>query len=123
MKQSEHLKTEEKIFLSLCCQHDRDILTGKVDMSLQDFERITYLAMVLGYVNYTIALNEQYLDFANILSEQIDRENEILEEYPDYYIDEEIDILYQKWIDDFLSHVPADKQAYCLEQLKNNAQT
>lgn len=123
MKQSEQLKTEEKIFLSLCCQHDRDMLTGKTEMTLRDFERITYLTTALGYVSYTITLNEQYLNFTNTLSEQFDRENDILEEYPDYYIDEEIDILYQKWIDDFLSHVPADKQAYCIEQLKSNAQT
>lgn len=120
MKQSEQLKKEERTFLSLCCQRDRDMLTGKTDMSLQDFERITYLTMALDFTKYTIALYEQYLDFTNTLSEQINRENEILKEYPTYYLDEQVDKIYQQWIDDFLSHVSADKQAYCLEHLKNN---
>lgn len=121
MKQSEQLKKEESTFLSLCCQHDRDMLTDKTDMTLEDFERITFLTMALGYVKYTLALNEKYSDFTDTLSEKLDRENEILEEYPEYYLDEEIDNTYQKWIDDFLKSVPADKQDYCREQLKNNA--
>ncbi|MDN9572384.1 hypothetical protein KLL42_05780 [Clostridioides difficile] len=120
MKQSEQLKKEERTFLSLCCQRDRDMLTGKTDMSLHDFERITYLTMALDFTKYTIALYEQYLDFTNALSEQINRENEILKGHPTYYLDEHVDKIYQQWIDDFLSHVSADKQAYCLEHLKNN---
>jgi len=121
MEQSEQLDKEERIFLSLCCQHDRDMLTDKADMTLEDFERITFLTMALDYVNYTFILNEKYLDFANIMSEKFDREYEILEEYPEYYIDEEIDSTYQKWIDDFLESVPADKQNYCRERLQYDA--
>ncbi len=121
MKQSEQLENEESIFLSLCCQHDCDMLTDKADMTLEGFERITFLTMALDYVNYTFILNEKYLEFSDILSEKFDRECEILKEYPEYYHDEGIDRTYQKWIDDFLESVPADKQNYCRERLKYNA--
>lgn len=120
MKQSKQPEKEESIFLSLCCQNDRDMLTGKADMTLQDFERITYLTMALGFTKYTLALHEEYLDFTNILSEQLDREHEILKEYPAYYLDEQVDKTYQKWIDDFLNQLPTEKQDYYREQLKNN---
>ena len=111
MKQSEQLKTEEETFLSLCCQYDRDILTGKADMTLQDFERIIYLTVALEYVEYTFVLSEKYFAFTIKLSEQIDRENDFLE-CSTYYLDEQIDKQYQKWINDFISHMPEDKQSY-----------
>lgn len=121
MKQSEQLEKEKSIFLSLCCQSDRDMLTGKADMTLQDFERITYLTMVFGFAKYTLTLHEEYLDFANILSGRLDREHEILKEYTTYYLDEQVDKIYQKWIDDFLNQLSTDKRNYYREQLKNNA--
>ena len=121
MEQSKQLEKEESIFLSLCCQTDRDMLTGKSDMTLQDFERITYLTMALGFMKYTLALHEKYLDFTEILSEQLDREQGILKDYPAYYLDEQVDKTYQKWVDDFLNQLPIDKQNYYREQLKNNA--
>lgn len=121
MKQTEQLEKEKNLFLSLCCQNDRDMLTNKTDITLQDFERITYLTMILNLTNYTVALQEQYLDFTNTLSERLDREHEILKEYPTYYLDEQVDKIYQKWIDDFLNQLPTDKQDYYREQLNNNA--
>ena len=121
MKQTKQLEREKNIFLSLCCQYDRDMLTDKADMTLKDFERITYLTMILNLTNYTIALQEQYLDFTNMLSERLDREHEILKEYPAYYRDEQIDKTYQKWIDDFLNQLPDEKQNHYREQLQNNA--
>ena len=50
----EQLVKEESTFLSLCSPHDRDLLTGRIDMTLQDFERITYLTMALDYVEYSL---------------------------------------------------------------------
>lgn len=121
MKQTEQLEKEKNLFLSLCCHNDRDMLTGKADMTLQDFERITYLTMALGFTKYALTLHEEFLDFTNILSEQLDKEHEIIKEYPTYYLDEQVDKTYQKWIDDFLNQLPTDKQDYYREQLKNNA--
>ncbi|EPY2280675.1 hypothetical protein L1S24_01095 [Clostridium sporogenes] len=53
-------------------------------------------------------------------SEQL--ENEILKEYPTYYLDEQVHKTYQKWVDDFLNQISADKQNYYCEQLKNSTQ-
>lgn len=51
------LEKEESTFLSLCSKHDRDLLTGRAEMTLQDFERITYLTMALDYVEYSLDLH------------------------------------------------------------------
>lgn len=37
----EQLEKERTVFLSLCSPHDRDLLTGRIKMTLQDFERLT----------------------------------------------------------------------------------
>lgn len=111
------LEKEESTFLSLCSPHDRDILTGSINMTLQDFERITYLTMVLGYMKYTLDLHRRYIDCTVELTAQIDRENEILKEYPSYYLDEEIAERNQKWIDDFCDNIPADRRSYYREKM------
>lgn len=45
MKKSEE---EKNIFLSICCPHDRDMLTGKTEMKKEDFERITSILDVIS---------------------------------------------------------------------------
>lgn len=40
MKKSE---TQEQEFLEVCSSYDHDLLTGKREMTLKDYERITYL--------------------------------------------------------------------------------
>lgn len=117
----EQLEKEESTFLSLCSPHDRDLLTGHEEMTLQDFERITYLTMALDYVEYSIDLHNRYIDFTNKLAEQLERENLALTDYPAYYLDEDTAEKYQKWIDDFCNHIPADKQKYYRDKL--NTQT
>lgn len=113
----EQFEKEETTFLSLCSSHDRDLLTGCAKMTLQDFERITYLTMALDYVEYSLALHKRYIDFTTMLSEQLERENRILTDYPAYYMDEEVAERNQKWIEDFCNHIPADKQKYFREKL------
>ena len=95
------LKKEESTFLSICSPYDFALLTGSEEMTLQEFERLTYITMALDYVEYTLALHKRYMNFTDKLTEQIDRENELLLEYPAYYIDEQISERNQKWIDDF----------------------
>lgn len=114
----EQLEKEECTFLSLCSLHDRDLLTGGAEMTLQDFERITYLTMALDYVEYTLALHKRYMDFTIKLTAQLNRENELLKEYPAYYLDEEIAERNQKWIEDFCDNIPTDKQKYYQDKLK-----
>lgn len=116
----EQLEKEECTFLSLCSPHDRDLLTGSAEMTLQEFERITYITMALDYVEYTLALHKRYIDITIKLTAQLDRENEILKEYPAYYLDEQVVEKKQKWIEDFCNNIPADKKKYYQDKLKSN---
>lgn len=110
MEQTKKLETEREEFLSLCCSKDKDLLTGKAEMTMNDFERLTYLTMSLDLDVYTQYLHECYMDYTISLSQQLDRENEILSDYPDYYLDEQLIDIQQAWIDDFCNQLPADKQ-------------
>lgn len=117
MEQTKKLKTEREEFLSLCCSSDKDLLTGKSEMTLNDFERLTYLTMSLDLDAYTQYLHECYMDYTISLSQQSDRENEILSDYPDYYLDEHIIEKQQAWVDDFCNHIPAEKREYYRKKL------
>lgn len=118
MKQSYKLDIERTTFLSLCCTHDRDLLTEKLEMTISDFERLTYLTLNLGFVRYTQKLISQNMSFSMLLSDQFDRECDISEEYPDYYLDGQNYDNSDKWIDDFINNMPIDKQAEYREKLK-----
>src|SRR5699024_8804711 len=100
MTQGKLPEQEERIFLSLCGQHDRELLTGKIEMRLPEFERITYITMAFGYTSYTMELQERYIELTQKLNEQLDQENEILKDYPAYYQDEGILEQNLKWLDD-----------------------
>lgn len=117
------LNCQKEKFLSLCCQHDYDLLTGVKTMNLQDFERLTYLIMVLGYSSYQQFIERQYLEFYCILAEQAEREANILIEYPEYYEDENMLDKPNQWIENFLSHIPIENQAYYRNQIKENLTT
>ena len=52
---------QKEVFLSVCGQHDYNLLTGKEAMTQTDFERITYITMALGYTSYTQELIGEHL--------------------------------------------------------------
>ena len=81
---------QKEVFLSVCGQHDYDLLTGKEAMTQTDFERITYITMALGYTSYTQELIGEHLDLACNEAERADREFDILQDYPAYYDDENV---------------------------------
>lgn len=118
MTQGKLPEQEERIFLSLCGQYDRELLAGKIEMTLPEFERITYITMAFGYTSYTMELQERYIELTQKLNEQLDRENEILKDYPAYYQDEGILEQNQKWLDDFIQQAPADKRDFCREIIR-----
>lgn len=119
MKPSNQSEKEEKLFLSLCSPHDRAILTGQAEMTRLDFERLTYLIMEMGMTAYTQTIFGRYMDFTKSSLDQLNREQEILQEYPNYFEDEDIYGTYQKWIDDFIGQVPEEHKAYCIKRLVN----
>ena len=81
---------QKEVFLSLCGQHDYNLLTGKEAMTQADFERITYITTVLGYSSYTQELISEHLEMACKEAERTDREFDILKGYPEYYEDENV---------------------------------
>lgn len=117
MKQSSKQGKERTIFLSLCCPHDRDLLTQKAEMTLKDFERLTYLIMKLDFVAYAQELISQYNSFSTLISEQFERECGILQEYPEYFLDEHECRDFDKWVNDFINTIPIDKQTRFREKL------
>lgn len=116
------MEEEQEAYLSVCGQHDYDLLTGKEKMTQEDFERITYITNTLGYSSYTQLLIEKYLDLACTEADRIDREVNILADYPDYYIDEQVIEKTEKWLSDFISHVPPEKQDYYRQLIKENTE-
>ena len=83
---------QKKVFLSLCGQHDYDLLTGKEAMTQADFERITYITTALGYSSCTQELISEHLELACKEAERTDREFDILKD-----TSSNPDSLYQKF--------------------------
>lgn len=79
MKKAE---TQEQEFLEVCSSYDHDLLTGKKEMTLKDYERITYLVSSLGYSQYLQFLIGKYMDLA-----QADEEREEREHMSKYHFD------------------------------------
>lgn len=52
---------QEQEFLSVCSSYDYDLLTGKSEMTLKDYGRITYLVSSLGYSQYLQFLIGKYM--------------------------------------------------------------
>ena len=96
MKKAE---TQEQEFLEVCSSYDHDLLTGKKEMTLKDYERITYLVSSLGYSQYLQFLIGKYMDLAQADEEREEREHEIYLEYPEYYEDEGILEEEEKWLE------------------------
>ncbi|MEE1443826.1 MAG: stathmin-1-A [Blautia sp.] len=115
MKQS---IAEEKEFLSICSPHDYDVLTGKEEMTLKEYERITYLVGAVGLSKYLQVLISRYMDLAILEEEHNDREHEIYLDYPEYYEDEGVFDEMERWTNDFLVQMPEDKRKHYQKIIK-----
>ena len=88
---------QKEVFLSVCGQHDYDLLTGK-------------------------ELIGEHLDLACNEAERADREFDILQDYPAYYDDENVYVQRDKWLADFISQVPLAKQDDIRQLIKENTE-
>ena len=100
---------QEQEFLEVCSSYDHDLLTGKREMTLKDYERITYLVSSLGYSQYLQFLIGKYMDLAQADEEREEREHEIYLEYPEYYEDEGI-WKKKKMLEEFLNQLPEEEK-------------
>ncbi len=117
MKKAE---TQEQEFLEVCSSYDHDLLTGKKEMTLKDYERITYLVSSLVYSQYLQFLIGKYMDLAQTAEEREEREHEIYLEYPEYYEDEGILEEEEKWLEEFLTQLPEKKKEYFEQLIEEN---
>lgn len=106
----EQMERQEQKFLSFCSARDRDLITGKAVMGLADFNRLTYLMGVLDYFECMIIMYQRFPELYAQSVEQSHRQGLILEEYPDYFKDEGIIDDFDRWMEDFLLHVPVVEQ-------------
>ena len=113
MKQS---IAEEKEFLSICSPHD--VLRGKEEMTLKEYERLTYLVGAVGLSKYLQVLISRYMDLAILEEEHNDREHEIYLDYPEYYEDEGVFDEMERWTNDFLVQMPEDKRKHYQKIIK-----
>ena len=66
-------------FYRLC----EELLCGKQDMQLNDYERLTYLSFAFGYIEVLQELLERYPDLTEESLTRFDRMMEVQREYPD----------------------------------------
>lgn len=118
MKKAE---TQEQEFLEVCSSYDHDLLTGKREMTLEDYERITYLVSSFGYSQYLQFLIGKYMDLAQANEEREEREYEIYLEYPEYYEDERILEEEEKWLEEFLNQLPEKKKEHFKQLIEENS--
>lgn len=69
---------QEQEFLEICSSYDYDLLTNKIEMTLKDYQRITYLVGSLGYSQYLQFLIGKYMDLAQADEEQEEREQKYI---------------------------------------------
>lgn len=110
---------QEQEFLEVCSSYDYDLLTKKREMTLKDYQRITYLVSSLGYSQYLQFLIGKYMDLAQADEELEEREHEIYLEYPEYYESEGI-WEEEKWLEEFLNQLSENKREYFERLIKES---
>ena len=68
---SDKVRSQRLLYLALCPQSDREVLTYQKDMTIKDFERITYLLEQLNFDEYCFYLEKEYEHFIEDLGKEI----------------------------------------------------
>lgn len=97
---------EQTLFLSLCCQEDRQKLEQETPMSFHDFLRITCILFYLDLTFYEIKLNESFPEFYFKKEQLMARLLDIAEEYPDFCLEEGFEEKIRIWLTDFYNQIP-----------------
>ncbi|XCP83537.1 hypothetical protein ABXS75_10625 [Roseburia hominis] len=96
---------ERYAFLYLCGIKDREILSGRRKMTFIDFERLTYLAQCLGFLDFQLEIWEKY---ACLFDDSFGRTEDLLKESerecnvePERCTVEEATDERQRWVEEF----------------------
>lgn len=100
---------DRQIFLQLCGERDRKLLTETEKMSLEDFDRLTYISDFLGFTDYNLVLWEQV---SPKFEKQFNYLIKLMEDsdamgWP--YETESECRLYDMWLMDFLKNIPDEE--------------
>lgn len=102
---------QEKIFLELCSEPYKEMVQGKREMSINDFERLRYAISALDLFDYCIYFSFHYEE----LSAKAAEKEELLKKvYDSHYSDG--DNFYAKkdkwdiWLKEFWEQIPLESQ-------------
>lgn len=104
------VKIEEKLFLSLCSLGDKQKITQQAPMAYIDYLRITYILYRMNLLHFIVKFNELFPEFYQMKEHMLKRHIDILKEYPNYYIDEDVDKKEQNWLIDFCNQISDTRQ-------------
>lgn len=111
MRKSKKIRNEEKRFLRLCSKPYRDMVQGKKQMQVNDFEKICYVLTRLDMLDYMMFFAFRYKGLMFQSIEEMDRHDE---EYAKWYSLE--DNRYAKmdkcqcWLEEFWKQMPLERQ-------------
>lgn len=105
-------KKEALLFLSLCPQSDISKVIKNGNLTVEDFERISYLLDQLGLQNYRFSFENRHPDLLHELGSQI--ENKVNSGNVDI-----ADELRQRelWNQEFLRQLPTERMQTCFKKI------
>lgn len=108
---TKEVERQEKIFLELCSEPYKEMVQGKREMSINDFERLRYAISALDLFDYCIYFSFHYEE----LSAKAAEKEELLKKvYDSHYSDG--DNFYAKkdkwdiWLKEFWEQIPLESQ-------------
>lgn len=110
---TEQVKKEKFLFLALCSEKDRQYISGNANLTICDFERITYLLYALGLKNYLLSFEFEHEDLMAELAQQILDNMESPKKIETGKMILEID----DWLRDFCDGLPSSVMRYYFEML------
>lgn len=63
---------EKLLYMTLCSPEDRRKINGDSEMTVHDFERISYLLEVIGLPNFALQFDAQHLELLDKLGKEIE---------------------------------------------------
>lgn len=109
----EQVRKERLIFLALCPETDRLLIRGQRELTLDDFNRISYLLESLGLTNYCVTFEMEHSDLLRMAGRDIIEEQRFLDK-------RQIDVefcTYIQWIKDFCNQLPTPEITAHLKEL------
>lgn len=109
----EQVRKERLLFLALCSETDRLLISGQQELSLDDFNRISYLLESLGLLNYCVAFEMEHSDLLRMAGRNIIEKQGTLDKRQ---VDIEI-CTYIQWMKDFCNQLPTPEITVYLKEL------